>query len=98
MNFISRKAAASRPKSARRASLADLSEGQSAVLADLSRLPRSTSEHLMWLGFVPGVEITAGQSGPGGDPRVYRLCGSTFALRRETACCMSIDPSSRTPS
>lgn len=66
------------------ASLADLREGQSAVLESLS-LPQRTSEHLMWLGFVPGVRVTACQSGPGGDPRVYSVGGSAFAMRRETA-------------
>lgn len=64
--------------------LADLHEGQTAVLSAL-RLPQRTSEHLMWLGFVPGAEITAGQTGPGGDPRVYTVSGTRFALRRETA-------------
>jgi Fe2+ transport system protein FeoA len=66
------------------ASLADLSEGQTAELSAL-RLPQQTSEHLMWLGFVPGAKVTAGRSGPGGDPRVYTVSGSSFALRRETA-------------
>jgi Fe2+ transport system protein FeoA len=64
--------------------LADLEEGESAVLTAL-RLPPHTAEHLMWLGFVPGVEIAAGKSGPGGDPRVYTVSGSAFALRRATA-------------
>lgn len=71
--------------------LADLTEGQTAVLDSLS-LPQRTSEHLMWLGFVPGVEVTAGQSGPGGDPRVYTVSGTSFALRRETALLMRIVP------
>jgi len=64
--------------------LADLREGESAVLAAL-HLPQRTAEHLMWLGFVPGAEIAAGKSGPGGDPRVYTVSGSAFALRRATA-------------
>ncbi|MFB3917666.1 MAG: ferrous iron transport protein A [Terriglobales bacterium] len=73
------------------ASLADLREGQTAVLSSLS-LPQRTSEHLMWLGFVPGAEVTAGQSGPGGDPRIYRVSGTAFALRRETARRMLVTP------
>ncbi len=88
MNFNSEVAAAS-------PSLADLHEGETAVLDGLN-LPAATSEHLMWLGFVPGAEITAGQSGPGGDPRVYRVSGTAFALRRETALCMLVRPPSRT--
>ena len=77
------------PPAARLASLADLLEGQSAVLESLA-LPQGTSDHLMWLGFVPGAEITAGKSGPGGDPRVYRVAGTAFALRRSTARCMLV--------
>lgn len=65
-------------------SLADLPEGQTAVLYDLC-LPQATSEHLMWLGFVPGAEVTAGQTAPGGDPRVYTVSGTAFALRRDVA-------------
>jgi Fe2+ transport system protein FeoA len=65
-------------------SLADLSEGETAVLSAL-RLPQTTSEHLMWLGFIPGAEVTAGQSAPGGDPRVYTVSGTSFALRRDIA-------------
>jgi len=65
-------------------SLADLAEGSSATLADL-RLPQNVSEHLMWLGFVPGAKVTAGQSAPGGNPRVYTVAGVAFALRRDVA-------------
>lgn len=72
------------------ATLADLAEGQTAVLESLS-LPQRTCEHLMWLGFVPGAQVTAGRSGPGGDPRVYTLDGSAFALRRETARCIRVN-------
>jgi Fe2+ transport system protein FeoA len=71
--------------------LADLREGQTAVLSSIC-LPQRTSEHLMWLGFVPGAEITAGQSGPGGDPRVYTVSGTGFALRRATARGILVSP------
>ncbi len=64
--------------------LADLREGNTATLAAL-HLPPRTAEHLMWLGFVPGAEVTVGPSGPGGDPRVYLVSGTAFAMRRETA-------------
>jgi len=40
---------------------------------------------LMELGFVPGTQITAGRSAPGGDPQVFQVDGSEIALRRETA-------------
>jgi ferrous iron transport protein A len=39
----------------------------------------------MELGFLPGSEIVAGKTAPGGDPRVYRVDGSEIALRKETA-------------
>ena len=74
----------SKPSSPASATLADLPQGQSGEVSAL-RLPQNTSEHLMWLGFVPGATVTVGQSGPGGDPRVYTVSGSSFALRRETA-------------
>ena len=52
-------------------------------------LPDSAAQHLMCLGFVPGVEVVVGPSGPGGDPRVYQVDGTNVALRRETARCIS---------
>ena len=72
-------------------SLADLPEGSSATLADL-RLPPNVSDHLMWLGFVPGAQVTAGQSAPGGNPRVYTVSGVAFALRRDVACQVFLEP------
>ncbi len=64
--------------------LADLREGERAILSELD-LPQNTAEHLMCLGFIPGVEITVGKSGPGGDPRVYNVDGSNVALRRDVS-------------
>ncbi len=66
------------------AALADLEEGQSAVLEQLDLAPR-VADHLMNLGFIPGVEIVAARSGPGGDPRVYRVDGIEVALRRDVS-------------
>ncbi len=66
------------------AALADLEEGQSAVLEQLDLAPR-VADHLMNLGFIPGVEIVAARSGPGGDPRVYRIDGIEVALRRDVS-------------
>jgi ferrous iron transport protein A len=63
--------------------LADLSEGESAVLESL-QLPEDVALRLMELGFLPGTIIVAGRAAPGGDPRVYRVDGSEIALRRET--------------
>ena len=62
--------------------LADLKVGESAVLAELKLSP-PVAEHLMNLGFVPGLVVKVLRSGPGGDPRVYRVDGTEVAMRRE---------------
>jgi len=62
--------------------LADLEVGESAVLAELKLSP-PVVEHLMNLGFVPGLVVKVLRSGPGGDPRVYRVDGTEVAMRRD---------------
>jgi len=62
--------------------LADLEIGESAVLGDLKLSP-AVAEHLMNLGFVPGLVVKVLRSGPGGDPRVYRVDGTEVAMRRD---------------
>jgi ferrous iron transport protein A len=62
--------------------LADLHVGDKAILADLELSP-PVAEHLMNLGFVPGLEVTVARSSPGGDPRVYRVEGTEVAMRRD---------------
>ena len=64
--------------------LSDLQEGSSGILDELHMAPQ-VAEHLMNLGFVPGVEVTVTRSGPGGDPRIYRVDGAEIALRSELA-------------
>ena len=64
--------------------LLDLRRGDAAVL-DCIDLPGDDARRLMELGFLPGAQITAGLSAPGGDPRVFQVDGSEVALRRETA-------------
>ena len=66
------------------ATLVDLRRGDAAILGDID-LPGDDARRLMELGFLPGTRITAGQSAPGGDPRVFQVDGSEVALRRETA-------------
>lgn len=73
----------------RPATLADLREGEQAILEALD-LPAETSRRLMELGFVPGHRIAAAKCAPGGDPRVFRVDGSEVALRRETARHLSV--------
>lgn len=65
-------------------SLSDLQQGETAVVGALDLEP-SVAEHLMNLGLVPGIEVTVAQSGPGGDPRIYRVDGTAVALRRNLA-------------
>jgi Fe2+ transport system protein FeoA len=62
--------------------LADLHVGEKAILAELKLSPLVV-EHLMNLGFVPGLEVTVARTSPGGDPRVYRVEGTEVAMRRE---------------
>ena len=64
--------------------LVDLRCGDAAIL-DRIDLPGDDARRLMELGFLPGTNITAGLSAPGGDPRVFQVDGSEVALRRETA-------------
>ena len=65
-------------------SLSDLRRGEHGVI-DHIELPDDQVLRLMELGFIPGTRVEAARSAPGGDPRVYRVDGSEFALRRETA-------------
>jgi ferrous iron transport protein A len=66
------------------ASLLDLRHGDAAILDGID-LPSDDARRLMELGFLPGTQITAGRSAPGGDPRIFQVDGSEIALRRETA-------------
>lgn len=68
----------------RAASLSELRQGEQGIVERLD-LPEDQALRLMELGFLPGTRIVAAHSAPGGDPRVYRVDGSEFALRRETA-------------
>jgi ferrous iron transport protein A len=69
--------------------LVDLRRGESGVV-DRIDLPADDARRLMELGFLPGTRVTAGQSAPGGDPRVFQVDGSEIALRNETARLMKI--------
>ena len=83
-NFIKR------TSNSTRACLADLRTGERAILGELALEP-ATAEHLMNLGLVPGVEILVAHTGPGGDPRIYRVEGTELALRRELTECIAIE-------
>jgi len=71
------------------AKLADLRHGERAIL-DRIDLPVDDARRLMELGFLPGTQVTAGRSAPGGDPRVFQVDGSEIALRAETAARLSV--------
>jgi len=71
------------------ASLMDLRRGDAAILDGID-LPADDARRLMELGFLPGAQITAGRSAPGGDPQVFQVDGSEIALRRETARRMTV--------
>jgi ferrous iron transport protein A len=64
--------------------LCDLPQGVHAIIHEIC-LPASAADQVMLFGFMSGVEVVSGQSGPGGDPRVYRLDGTDVAIRRATA-------------
>lgn len=72
-------------------SLVELREGEHGIL-DCLDVPDEIARRLMELGFLPGTRVTAGQSAPGGDPRVFRVDGSEIALRRETAAHLKLRP------
>jgi Fe2+ transport system protein FeoA len=76
-------------------SLVDLRRGDAAVL-DRIDMPGDDARRLMELGFLPGTTVTAGQSAPGGDPRVFQVDGSEIALRRETARRLKVRPTRKT--
>jgi Fe2+ transport system protein FeoA len=71
--------------------LSDLALGESGILEDFD-MPQTIAEHLMNLGFVPGLEIMVARSGPGGNPRVYRVDGTEVALRRDLSRCIAVRP------
>lgn len=75
------------------ATLADLREGERGILQALD-LPEDVALRLMELGFLPGSEVVAGKTAPGGDPRVFRVDGSEIALRKETARRLLLEPPS----
>jgi ferrous iron transport protein A len=72
-------------------SLDDLAPGEGAVIARIE-LPEADATRLMELGFLPGARIVAARSAPGGDPRVFRVDGTEFALRRDTARRLLVEP------
>ena len=71
--------------------LSELNVGQSGILVALD-LPESVQNHLMHMGFVPDVLVTALRRAPAGDPTVYGVDGMEIALRHETAGSIRVKP------
>ncbi len=88
-NFIFGRRRKARP--VKSGALADLRVGESAILSDLELSP-PVAEHLMNLGFVPGLLVKVLRSGPGGDPRVYRVDGTEVAMRRDLSRHIHVEP------
>ncbi len=71
--------------------LSELKVGETGVLVALD-LPESVQNHLMHMGFVPDVPVTALRRAPAGDPTVYLIDGMEIALRHETAESIRVRP------
>jgi ferrous iron transport protein A len=80
-----------KPSGLRLRSLSDLTQGQQGVIERLD-LAEEDARRMMELGFLPGAVVAAAGSAPGGDPRVYRVDGSEFAIRHETALHLKVRP------
>jgi ferrous iron transport protein A len=72
-------------------SLSELELGERGIVTRFCMSPQ-VAEHLMNLGFIPGLEVMVARSGPGGDPRVYRVDGTEVALRRDLSRCIFVRP------
>lgn len=82
-NFKRRRAHQASPQTEAH-TLSDLAVGERGIVEDF-HMPTQIAEHLMNLGFVPGLEVLVARSGPGGNPRVYRVDGNEVALRRDVS-------------
>ena len=76
--------------------LSDLRVGQSAILESME-LPDKVSDHLAHLGFLPGANVEVLRRAPAGDPTVYRIDGVEVALRKETACHITVELAAAKP-
>jgi DtxR family Mn-dependent transcriptional regulator len=75
------------------ARLSGLSLGERATVTGISGACRGPERRRMLdLGIVPGTEVEAEMSSPGGDPIAYRVRGALIALRREQADLIHVAP------
>lgn len=84
-------AAPARPEAV--VTLTSLPSGASAEVVALDPSFRGFARRrLLDLGFTPGARIRSDLSTFAGDPRAYRLRGTTIALRREQSDCVLVKP------
>ncbi|MCH8339155.1 MAG: FeoA domain-containing protein [Chloroflexi bacterium] len=66
--------------------LSDLARGERGQVVEISSQCRGLERRrLQDLGFLPGAELQAELTSPGGDPVAYRIRGALIALRKEQA-------------
>jgi len=66
--------------------LSDLARGERGQVVEISSQCRGLERRrLQDLGFLPGAELRAELTSPGGDPVAYRIRGALIALRKEQA-------------
>ena len=76
--------------------LSDLTRGERAQVVAISSQCRGLERRrLQDLGFLPGAELLAELTSPGGDPVAYRIRGALIALRKEQADLIRIRPLGR---
>lgn len=67
-------------------SLADLKEGEEAIIAHLSsKEGTDLKRHLLGMGFVRGAKIKLEKRAPLGDPLEFKIKGYNICLRKEEA-------------
>lgn len=73
--------------------LSRLRQGEEGQVVQLSPACRGLERRrLLDLGLVPGTHVRAEFTGPGGDPRAYRIRGALIALRKEQADLILVQP------
>jgi len=66
--------------------LSQLQSGESAVVLSISPVCRGLDrQRLLDLGLLPGTKVSVELTGPGGDPKAYRIRGALIALRDDQA-------------
>ncbi|MFC1544455.1 FeoA domain-containing protein [Gemmatimonadota bacterium] len=73
--------------------LSEIEEGHTVRVVGLDENCRGlTRRRFMDLGLTPGSRVKVDRAGPFGDPRAYRIRGTTIALRKEQAGLVLVEP------